>query len=226
MKTRDIQRRTAAYVQLPHRIAEDPKYAGIYGDDHRLAEYVRLLWAADRSFPAHPKLPRGADQPTVDAMAAVGLIVLGSNDTYVIPEVDALRSRLAEAAHQAGIASGESRRDPTEGERAVPDPGNAPFPFSATEGGTEREPTKTKTKTKTKTETNVGSSVRIGQENTQSSVSARDDGSIGSDDGESADRPLSEGLSPVERPEPATWIGEGDPAFDAGLALVSGRRLR
>jgi hypothetical protein len=155
MKTRDIQRRMAAYVQLPHRIAEDPKYAGIYVDDHRLAAFVRLLWAADRSFPAHPSLPRAVDQATVDALAAVGLIALEVNDGYSVPDVDALRSRLAEAARLAGLASGESRRDPTEGERSVPDLGNAPFPIAR--GGTEREPTKTKTKTKTKT--NVGSQV-------------------------------------------------------------------
>ena len=64
MKTRDILRRTAAYVQLPHRIAEDPKNAGHLRRRRRLAAFVRLLWAADRSFPAHPSLSR---EPSIRA---------------------------------------------------------------------------------------------------------------------------------------------------------------
>jgi hypothetical protein len=53
------------------------------------------------------------------------------------------------------------------------------------------------------------SSVRIGQENTQSSVSARD-GSIGSGDGVRQTDPMSEGSEPI-RPTRAAPVGRSDP---------------
>jgi hypothetical protein len=226
--------RKNAYFQTAHVVFEDDRYSAIVADPVKGWTWVRLAHAADRAWPGRASLPRWADQPTLDALVAADLIELSANDEYSIPGLDAVRSRASESASKAGKSSAEQavrddrghflpRSQPTPVGPTQPTPvgpnTQRPLELESNGGPT----TETKTKTKTKTETNVGPSApNRGIENTQPSVSARVDGSIGSDDGARQTDPSNEGSEPIRRIETAPPSGEGIDYLAYGEALLDG----
>ena len=135
MKTRTLEALRDAYIAVPHAIAEDDRFEKIYGDDARLATWLRLRLAADRAWPAPAMLPPLEPEIVAD-LVDVELIEIVSNGRYRVPGLDEARAKRIEAARIAGLASGQARQ-PKPPERLR----NEPFP----EKGTNRSPTDQRT---------------------------------------------------------------------------------
>lgn len=97
----------AAYSRVYWSIIDDPKFATVYDDDHRLATWLRLLLAADQAWPASANLPFGVRKASVAVLCSVGLIdVTGTR--YRVRGLDAERQRRKEWATSRG-ASGDRK---------------------------------------------------------------------------------------------------------------------
>lgn len=86
------------YSRVYWSIRKDPKFRDIYGDDHHLAAWLRLLIAADATWPAPADVPALARKASVKALADCGLIDLQHNGMFTIHGLDAERGRRREAA--------------------------------------------------------------------------------------------------------------------------------
>jgi hypothetical protein len=89
---------TDHYSRVYWSIVDDEKFAAIYGDDHHLAAWLRLLLVADQSFPASGQVPAGVRRSSVRALTDVGLIDLTGVGRYRIHGLDAERKRRSDPA--------------------------------------------------------------------------------------------------------------------------------
>jgi len=97
------------YTRVYHSIVDDPKFADVYDDDRRLATWLRLLLVADQAYPSSAYIPVGTNRAAVAALAAAGLIDLGTGSRYRLHGLAVERGRRSEAARVGGLASGRSR---------------------------------------------------------------------------------------------------------------------
>jgi hypothetical protein len=90
------------YSRVYASIPSDPKFAHVYHDDAALATWLRLLLAADASWPQPAAVPRRTDQRPLDQLAAAGLVDLLPGDLFLIHGLDAERHEKAAQATEAG----------------------------------------------------------------------------------------------------------------------------
>jgi hypothetical protein len=130
------------YSRVYHSIIDDPKFAGVYDDDRRLATWLRLLIVAEQAYPASGNVPTGTHRPSVAALAEAGLIDLGTGSRFRVHGLASERDMRAQSARNAaavrwhgngnaGAMLDETRRDkqrqdkgiqgsrPSDGARAI-----------------------------------------------------------------------------------------------------------
>jgi hypothetical protein len=81
------------YSRVYWEIVEDPRFAEVFGDDHHLSTWLRLLVAADSAWPTPVALPRSASEESVRVLSEAGLIELLAHDHYRVHGLDAERER-------------------------------------------------------------------------------------------------------------------------------------
>jgi hypothetical protein len=96
--------RANAFLRVPHRIVQDPRFELIYDDDAALATWLRMTLQADASWPVPAVLPQIAPS-IIEALTGAGLIELAPHGTFRVPDQDAERSKIVEAAAGAGLSS-------------------------------------------------------------------------------------------------------------------------
>jgi len=106
------------YSRVYWAIRHDPKFQGIYSNDRHLATWLRLLIAADATWPAPADIPANARRPSVDALTTCGLVDLLGDGLFTIHGLDAERGRRREAASRgaSGTPTGTqvgTNRDPS-----------------------------------------------------------------------------------------------------------------
>jgi hypothetical protein len=88
---------TEPYVRVYQSIVEDPKFVGIVDDDHHLATWLRMLMAADASWPLASPLPAKARRASIKALTEAGIIDV-TGPRFRIHGLDAERGRRSEKA--------------------------------------------------------------------------------------------------------------------------------
>jgi hypothetical protein len=102
------------YSRIYHSIVDDPKFATIYGDDRKLATWLRLLICADQTYPASAPIPAGTNRSALAALVDVGLVDLGTASRYRIHGLASEREMRSESARNAAAVRWQSaRRVPT-----------------------------------------------------------------------------------------------------------------
>jgi hypothetical protein len=94
------------YVRVYMTIVDDPKFVGIFTDDHHFATWVRLLMVADAAWPASAMIPRSARQESLDALVEHDLIAV-TGDLFRVVGLDAERGRRKGSPQQ--IEAGRKR---------------------------------------------------------------------------------------------------------------------
>lgn len=90
------------YSRLYHEAVDDRKFRDVWGDDACLALWVRLLVAADASWPSSAAFPRSVKKRALGVLVAARLVdVHPDGDHYRIHGLDAERSRRSDAASYA-----------------------------------------------------------------------------------------------------------------------------
>jgi hypothetical protein len=97
MATRDDKR----YVRVYQRIVDDPKFVDVWPDDARLALWLRLLMAADQSWPQPATIPRSVKARPFKALVDCGLVDMVNRDQYRIHGMDTDRIARHEQAQAA-----------------------------------------------------------------------------------------------------------------------------
>lgn len=95
------------YARLYTDLVDDPKFAGIYDDDHHFAAWCRLLMIAEGSWPASAHLPLNVRRGSVRALADCGLIDIQPGGRYRIHGLDRERELRREKAQRGGRARGK-----------------------------------------------------------------------------------------------------------------------
>lgn len=83
----------APFVRVYYSIVDDPKFDGIYDDDHHLAAWLRLLLTHDGTFPAPAPVPASARRASFDALVKAGIVDPVHGGRYRIHGLDAERAR-------------------------------------------------------------------------------------------------------------------------------------
>lgn len=91
------------YSRVYWSIIDDPKFAAIYDDDRHLAAWLRLLIAADQTFPASAHIPSGCQRASVKALVDCGLVDV-SGRRYRIHGLDAERAKRTDSARNAAAS--------------------------------------------------------------------------------------------------------------------------
>lgn len=95
---------TDPYSRVYWRVRSDPKFVGIYADDHHFAAWVRLLIAADAAWPAPADVPASCRRASLRALTAAGLIDLFDSGLYRVHGLDAERGKRQSVAVTAATA--------------------------------------------------------------------------------------------------------------------------
>ena len=112
---------TDPYVRVYYRIIdEDPKFHGVYDDDHRLATWLRLLLAADAMYPAPATIPHGIHKASLAFLVSVGLIDLTSGSRYRIHGMESERAGRREHASIASRSRWASREQSSPDAPSIP----------------------------------------------------------------------------------------------------------
>src|SRR3990172_6556006 len=93
------------YSRVYWAIRHDPKLQGIYSNDRHLATWLRLLIAADATWPAPADIPANARPPSVAALPTCGLVDLLGDGLCTIHGLDAERGRRREAASRGASST-------------------------------------------------------------------------------------------------------------------------
>lgn len=88
----------APYSRVYWTIRNDPRLLGIYPNDAHLATWMRLLLAADMSWPAPADIPSNVSRKSLDALESAGVIELVAGGMFTFHGLDAERGRRREAA--------------------------------------------------------------------------------------------------------------------------------
>jgi hypothetical protein len=112
------------YARVYHDLMDDPKFEAVYPDDHRFALWVRLLMAADASYPSPPTIPRRVNGSALAHLVGVGLIDLVPGDRYKVHGLARERADGARIGREGGLE--RARTAPREQGRFVREtPANA-----------------------------------------------------------------------------------------------------
>jgi hypothetical protein len=98
-------------------------YPEVWDDDAALATWLRLLVAADGSWPASAELPRYAKARAIDSLTDPGLVIPIGTHRFRIKGLDAERSARADAARNAAAKRWQS--DSNAGASRAPMPNRA-----------------------------------------------------------------------------------------------------
>jgi len=109
----------APYSRIYWTVRSDDRLATIYPDDRHLATWVRLLIAADMSWPAPADLPGSVRRASLAALEAAGVIELLPGGLFRFHGLDTERGRRAEAARLSAGHRTHTGRIP-DGDRTVP----------------------------------------------------------------------------------------------------------
>lgn len=109
------------YVRVYQSVVDDPRFAGIFEDDHHFATWVRLLMIAEKAWPSSAILPRSARKASIRALEEAGIIELAAGDRYRIHGLDPERQRRSDHARTAA----EARWSKAPGNAPSIPPGNA-----------------------------------------------------------------------------------------------------
>lgn len=90
------------YVRIYATLARD--YPSVWRDSEALGDYVRLLSAADASFPAPPALPRWLPDDRLTTLVQVGLVRRIGDDYYEIAGLAKERASRATGRQIGGLA--------------------------------------------------------------------------------------------------------------------------
>jgi hypothetical protein len=179
--------RRDAFIQIPQHIRLDPASAPIATPANMdlLGAYVLLYLDRDASWPSPTFYPAWLLPEKREALEAAGLIEPLPGDTYTIPGYDATRQKRHNIARKGADAVGHAPNgtfartaDRTAGS-GVAGTRTADRTAGSGRGAPLVAPlqdTQTQTQTQTQTSETGRSSARIGQEDTQSLVSARETG--------------------------------------------------
>ena len=106
--------RPRPYVRVYYEIADDPRFASIFDNDHHLAAWLRLLLTAEGAWPASAAMPQGARSSSVRALADAGLIEIVAGHRFRVHGLDAERQRRSDHARLSAEARwGSASRDAT-----------------------------------------------------------------------------------------------------------------
>lgn len=86
------------YSRVYWSIRTDPKFVDVYGDDRHLATWLRLLIAAEATWPAPADVPASARKASLAALSEAQLIDLLPGGMFQMHGLDAERKRRADAA--------------------------------------------------------------------------------------------------------------------------------
>jgi hypothetical protein len=134
----------APYSRIYWTVRNDPRLAGIYGDDHHWATWNRLLLDADMAWPAPASLPASARRASVKALEAAGVLELLPGGLFTFHGLDTERGRRRDAAassagmrwdsgrnadaSQAHPKRNASLAEPSRAEPSLAEQGRAPDP--------------------------------------------------------------------------------------------------
>jgi hypothetical protein len=125
---------TPEYVRVYQSVVDDPKFVGVYDDDHHFATWVRFLMAADALWPASCPIPASARKASIAALVAAGIIdVQGTR--FRVHGLDAERERRqtrARASASARYSDGDATAMRPQSERTA----NAERPQSVRDAST------------------------------------------------------------------------------------------
>ena len=93
--------RDQRYSRVYHEALDDPKFRDVWDNDARLALWLRLLVAADASWPASATLPRSARSAPLAALVDAKLVDLVNGSRYRIHGLDAERIARSNAGRNA-----------------------------------------------------------------------------------------------------------------------------
>lgn len=100
---------TGPYVKVYQSIVDDPQFARVYGNDHALATWLRMLLIADAMWPA--SAPMTSRNPTVRLLIDVGLVLQRPGNRYSIRGLDAERERRSAYGRNAAAVRWQSERN-------------------------------------------------------------------------------------------------------------------
>lgn len=98
------------YVKVYYRIADDPRFEHVFGNDAALAAWLRLLLIADGAWPATAHIPRSVKASALRVLVDAGLIDV-AGDRYRVHGMDAERAKRSEHASQASRTRWTSNAD-------------------------------------------------------------------------------------------------------------------
>lgn len=90
------------YSRVYHSVIDDPKFGAVYDDDRRLATWLRLLMAADASWPASASIPRRVSRSALAHLVDVGLVDLAPKDRYFVHGLARERADRAQIGREGG----------------------------------------------------------------------------------------------------------------------------
>lgn len=108
----------ALYVRVYQSVVDDPKFVGIFDDDHHLATWLRLLMAADAIWPLSCPLPASARRASVRALVEAGIIDV-EGPRYRVHGLDAERQRRSSQGRAAASKRWSSTNAPALLEQSV-----------------------------------------------------------------------------------------------------------
>lgn len=89
------------YVRVYYRVIDDPKFAGVFDDDARLACWLRLLLVADGTWPAPAPIPANVRRAPFQHLVDVGLVDVLPGGRYRIHGMDSERGERRARAQKA-----------------------------------------------------------------------------------------------------------------------------
>jgi len=100
------------YSRVYHEAIEDNRFRDVWPDDACLALWVRLLVAADGTWPAPAPVPRRGSRRALDVLVSAGLVELvGGGDYCRIHGLDAERKRRSDRGRRGADARWHSDAD-------------------------------------------------------------------------------------------------------------------
>ena len=127
----------ADYVRVYQTVVDDPKFAGIYDDDHHFSTWVRLLMAADAIWPASCPIPFGTRKASLTALVDAGIVDLGTGNRFRIRGLDKEREERSKSARNAAAMRWHSDRNadpmPSRAEQSKAEPSRAVAPMPTPE---------------------------------------------------------------------------------------------
>jgi hypothetical protein len=128
------------YSRVYHDAQTDPRFETIWPDDAALALWLRLLIAADGTWPTPCPVPRTANEDALNALVAAGLVELLPGDLYRIHGLDAERTRRSEAGKRAIQARWDTARNTASNTASISPRNTEPIPNRAEQNRTEQAP--------------------------------------------------------------------------------------